>query len=816
MKTVIKMKSFVSLIMSVLLVAGTFLGCLTYGFTPTIEFDLNESEGEFNYGACGYLYGMAQEEVPSKEVVKSLRISSSSQKVIGGLQHPIGDIDNVSPNLENSDYNVVYLQDVYPTWYYCHEEINRMREAGNYDSEAFVRENFLPQVREKVEMLSGKDYSDSIVYCLYNECDNTVWFGSEHPDGWLMFDDAAKQRFYSAWKEAYELVRSIDPDALIGGPGYCDYDIYEITDFLTYCKENGCLPDVMIYHELGPTSSMWWEDHVKEYREAEKELGIDPLVIIVTEYGTMEECGAPAAMLHYMRAIENSGTYGNVAYWRLADNLCDTCAYANIPNPQWWLYKWYSDFSGARIKGKLLDILHSDAANVIKYRRDAFHLSKLDALGGYDAEEKRADIICCGAEYDFQIALKNVRRNIGKKVKVSVEAVTFEGISGEVLSPAVISEYETGVTGTLKIGLNGTDKDAVYHITVKEADGVTRETDALPLRYEFENGTLLGNAYTYDSAYATTGNIQGMCGGFENEGDGISLDFDVPEDGDYEISLVFGKANDGPSPSDRHGGKAFMTVDGEESTVSFHNTIKSEYTDKYTFTKHLGKGKHSIKLMHCDGTFVLDSLLLRKSEEREIYCEYDRKNAEHLVIAPADGYYRFDLDGSVRYLKYGLNYIDFSSDAKNSVTAEYSEDLITVTPEEMALTGSAEKAEGIRGRYITGISSDSGEAAFTVTAPESGRYAVTLTYANNEEGGAHAYNVDIIEEYVTVNVNGTVSEIWCTSTYSSDTYRTAVGYIDLNEGENAVVLSNDGHNRFNNLTSHSPDISKVCINKAVK
>jgi hypothetical protein len=69
-----------------------------------------------------------------------------------------------------------------------------------------VRERFLPQVAEKITLLREKDYADRLVICPYNEADNAVWFGTPSEDGtWLMFDDAAKLRFYEAWKETYEL-----------------------------------------------------------------------------------------------------------------------------------------------------------------------------------------------------------------------------------------------------------------------------------------------------------------------------------------------------------------------------------------------------------------------------------------------------------------------------------------------------------------------------------------------------------------------------------------------------------------------------------
>ncbi|MBO4894748.1 MAG: hypothetical protein J5562_07525 [Clostridia bacterium] len=802
-------------IRSFFIALGLALACLPYLFTPTIEFDLNNISGDVSSRACGYLYGLAQEDVPSAEAVKTLEISSVSQKVYKGLQHPIGDVDDVSARLDSCDYIVVYLQDSYSTWYYAHAEIDEMRRAGTYDCVDFVDNDFLPKVREKVSAVSAKPYSDRIVYCPYNECDNTVWFGSPQPEGWLAFDEAARGRFYDAWKKTYNEIRAINPNALIGGPGYCDYDIFEITDFLGYCKENSCLPDVMIYHELNDKSSLFWQDHVEEYRSEEKALGIDELPIIVTEYGCMFECGAPQYMLHYISSIEKSGTYGNVAYWRLADNLCDTVTNANCPNSCWWLYKWYCDMEGGLIDSQLRDVLHSDFANTIKYARDRFHCAQLDGMGAYDESEKTVSIICGGCDYDFQLALKNVKNKIGGKVRVKVEAVTFEGLTGEVMSPAVIEDCAANASGTLKIKIASPDKEAVYHVTVSAADEEHDELSAMPERFEFESGTLLGTAYTYDSAYATTGDINGMCGGFEKPGDGITLNFTVPEDGDYELSLVYGKANDGRTPADRVSAEALMTLDGSEETVLFKNTIKSEYTDKYTFTRHLGAGAHTITLMHGEGTFVLDSLLVRKNAEAPVYSQYEKEYGEYLVIAPEDGYYEFSSDSSVRYLKKGFNYVETQGE-NLTVTRAFSEDYAVVSLDSLTLSEGAE-IKAVGGRYaLGGITSEGGGASFTVNAEKAGKYALTFTYSNNEEGGVHDYNVDIIEEYITVKTGDEETNAWCVNTYSDYRTLTKVVYIDLTAGENEITLYNSGFNRFNSRVATSPYIYAITVNPYVK
>lgn len=819
---------------------------IPYAFAPTLEVDAAVCEDEISTRATGYLYGIAQSGVPSEAMVESLDISSVSQKVIGGLQHPIGDVDDVSGQLGSCDYIVVYLQDSYDTWYYCHEQINRMRQDGTYDPMEFTRNDFLPRVKEKTEILSAKDYSDRVVYCLFNETDNAVWYGTPSEDGtWLMFDESARKRFYQAWKEAYDLVKSIDPDALIGGPGYCDYNYEEIKEFLEFCKANSCLPEIMIYHELGVTSSLFWQDHVDEYRSMEKELGIAKLPVIITEYGTMEECGAPSDMLHYMVKIEESGVYGNVAYWRLANNLCDTAADNNSPNSNWWLYRWYADMEGSRLKTKIIDIPHSDFANVIKYNRDEFHYSQLTGLSSMNKEKDEITVICGGSDYTSDVVIKNLSEtNIGKNVNVKIEAVYYEGLSGTVFEPYTIKEYSQKIpfTGKLKISLSSMDSSAVYRITVTtcgDAPYKLYENTSLPVRYEFEDGELLGTAYTYDSAYATTGQISGMVGGLEKDGDGVKITFSVPESGEYLLSIIYGNSNDGNSPDERVDSQCIFNIDGKESTLSFPNTIKSEYTDKYEIKTHLEKGSHTLTLFHKNGTFVVDSMLVEPFAERKsisVIPDADRTQngvVSFLAVSPYDGYFKitasadaaFAVDGAYGatsgkaatvYLRRGLNYIDFK--APNGIECSISPTeekgfSVTVKADTMRLDGSAFVNEN---GCVDGISAESGKASFIVNAPKSGSYRLTLTYSNNDEGGVHAYNVDLIERFVTLSINGEAQNIWCRNTYSWDTFKTVTADIELQEGENTVILSNDGSTVFNGRTPEAPIIAQITVNETVK
>ena len=831
------MSKFISLILSLFTALSLMAEGLPYFFQPVIEIDAAMSMGDVSSRASGYLYGIAQSNVPDSAMTESVDIASISQKVIGGLQHPIGDVDNASPALGNCDYITVYLQDCFDTWYYCHDEIWQMRKAGTYDHMDFVRTRFLPQVSEKVTELSKKDYADKLVYCIYNEADNGVWFGTMSDDGtWLMFDDAAKERFYQAWKETYDLVKSIDPDAKIGGPGNCDYDSYEIKHFLEFCKANSCIPDVMIYHELGETSSLYWQDHVDDYRRIEKELGIAQLPIIVTEYGTMYECGAPADMLKYVVKIENSGVYGNMAYWRLANNLNDTAADNNSPNSNWWLFRWYADMEGSLLKSKIIDVLHSDFANVIKYGYDEFHYGKFTGIASLNDNKDEINVICGGCDYTGNVVFKNLNEtNLGKKVNIRIESVYFEGISGVVTKPYVVHEYTDTVTfGKLRVKIENIDPTAIYRIVITEADGDIERKEVLPVRYEFEHGARSGGSYTYDSAYATTGELQGMVGGLENIGDSVTVNFDIPESGYYDLKLIYGNSNDGTKPDDRCDTLALMNIDGTTEEIAFPNTIKSEYTDKMTFVRYFEKGSHTINLAHKKGTFVVDSMLIvPHSSDKSVYALYDsdRTNSSvksFLAVSPDDGFYEinigvtadFEVDGAeyradngkaLVYLRRGLNYIDIKTSENvecNIVESENKGFTASIDADEMSLDGAA-----LCGDYVDGISSLGGTASFKVTVPESGSYRMTLAYANNDEGGVHSYNVDLIERYVTVETNGETQTLWCRNTYSWDTVKTVTINLDLEAGENEIVLSNDGSVKFNGTDSYAPHIYGVTVNR---
>lgn len=812
------MSHIMSFIISIILMVES----IPLMWVPTLTVDVSKELAPVSTRATGFLYGLAEEGVPSKAITDSLDISSVSQKVPDGLQHPTGDISHVAPQLDECDYTVVYLQDSYSTWYYCHDEIMEMRKNGTYDWKKFITESYFPLIKEKVELLKDAEYKDKLVYCIYNECDNAVWFGN-YIDGNVHYDDIGRQNFYEAWKMTYDYVKSLDADAVIGGPGFCDYETVKMEGFMDYCAANNCVPEIMIYHELAWWSIPDWHMHVEDYRRIENKLGIAALPIIVTEYGTMEDCGNPTTMLHYVIAMEKSGVYGNMAFWRLSNNLNDTVADDNSPNSNWWLYRKYAEMDG--------NLLETTSKTQDKYN----YRERFDGIASISDNKKEINIIASGSDSKRAVKLKGLgKTELGNEVNVKVECVYYEGLTGIVSSPVVLRQYNADPSlGTLNISIPGTDNDAVYFITVSQADNnspVTRNGN-IPVRYEFEDGKLLGSAYTYDSAYATTGETEGMCGGFENEGDGVKITVNAKTAGLYSLKLIYGNSNDGKTKDDRDFTKAVFSVDGKKSEILFPNTIKSEYTDCYEMKLELGYGKHEIILSHGEGTFVLDSLIMSLCEEGEEITVLEDGNNTFYAVAPYDGYYTVDTmnfftasvdgadcrfaQGESVYLRRGLNEIVTAKNApsfslKKGGSSSFSE---KISAEDMTLLqGATLEKDKYGNAYISNISSKNGQAEFTVNAPKSGYYRVTLNYANNLEGGYHAYNVDLIEALLTVSTNGESQDIFCRNTYSLYTYKTLTFNLMLEEGKNTVILSNSGNTLFAGNESFAPRIESLTVN----
>lgn len=118
---------------------------------------------------------------------------------------------------------------------------------------------------------------------------------------------------------------------------------------------------------------------------------------------------------------------------------------------------------------------------------------------------------------------------------------------------------------------------------------------------------------------------------------------------------------------------------------------------------------------------------------------------------------------------------------------------------------------------------ESNYAEVTVDASAAGVYSLGITYSNDEPAPVmlkadgttyvHPYNVDLVERYMQVSVNGGEPEtVYFRNTYSWDSYRTVEVLVTLEEGENTIRFYNDNSYQFSSLVnSTAPVISNLTI-----
>lgn len=866
------------------LIIGIAVGCLYSLNRPSVTFDFSQKTGLVTNGASGFLYGFAEPDIPSREIAESIGVSTLSTKAYGGLQHPVGDVNQVADTFLQAGGKqiIVYTQDMYDTWYYQFDSLEQYHE----------------RVHQTVTETAKTDYADKVVYCIYNEMDNGEWFGdfSKHEN---------RVKTYEAWKATYTLVRSIDPNAKIGGPGYKRYDSDDIKEFLEYCKTENCLPDTMIWHELGTNSLYMFEDHFADYDKLCTELQIGKMPVCISEYGLMETNGIPGESVKWISRIENAKAEGCVAYWRLANNLSDTVTDDVTPNSNWWAYHWYANMTGQTVSFESKDLFQSNMGKFLTFRSKGLKYKGFTGLSTIDESKRQIQILAGGSNRDSDIVLENLDTTEAfkdaKSVCVTAEYVDYKGLSTPVYRPQdAFQRFLPVENGTVKIELNDILYTQCYRLTVTPLKVEYENTDALSIapyekdavmamhRYEAEDAKLFGTAAVNENVpYAASEGKMVYLNSTEESGAEFTVD--IPESGFYDFDLVYGNGanstqyNEDGSIADKGERTAVnlqIFIDGEPlfSERALPSTIKDDYTDCISFSNldELSAGKHTIRLTLGKNTSVnqtlsFDFLDVTYQEERDgslpTYCEhilspakkyFDNETA-FFVLSMTNGYtdcsFMSDapptalaLNGTVLenvpfaqwkdglyectvYLRKGINRISINTENAECTELFWfrsKENLTDYFAEDFTLTGSAKLVTSEHGAYreseaallgncISNITSDAeGSASVRYTAPQAGYYNILFFYTNNEEGGTHDYNVDLIEEYLTLSINGKKQgNYYFRNTYSWKNLNTKSVNVYLDAGENLLTISNDGNYKFNGKTMTAPRISRVVISPTV-
>ena len=805
-------------VLSLVIIAGIAFMIIK---VPTLTIDFSQ-QSDLTGRAAGFLYGMAENDVPTAEITESIGINTLATKPAGGLQHPIGDVNQVAETFTEAggEYLFIYTQDMYDTWYYQFDSLELYNE----------------RVKKTVTEMENSEYKDKLVYCIYNEMDNGAWFG----DHWV---EENRYKFYDAWASTYNVVKEINPDAKIAGPGHCGYNYDWNKEFLTYCKENNCLPDMFVWHELAgePNYSIYWMEYrFEEFYKTCDELGLSHMPICISEYGLMQTNGIPGESVKWISRLEADNIYGCVAYWRLANNLAETVADDVTPNSNYWVYKFYADMKGKELEVTEWDLFHSNIGNWLKGKYPLFNKGFI-GMASFDEAENKFYVLAGGSAEDSKIKIENIDEKYfknGDKVTVKVTYVDFKGLGGAVCSPEECMTEVCKVSGNaIKFTLPCEAESQAYFIEITPYDNEEEsENENRTVRYEAEDAVFTGNAWIPEwISYASSKGL--VVKGLDKDSS-IEFMVDVDKAGTYDLDIVY--ANGGVEAG-RITADAQISINGAEQIIEFPSSIKDEYMECVTILADLKKGKNTVHInVLNDAVLTLDFVDVSPFDDTNpdvYFAPLKSRNADKnenawSVIVKNDGYYKLSYTDNrlpdavngvtykeeIKYLHRGYNKTVLDNNLSLAKIEAYeTAPLVTIKPADMTIHNGATLEDDEKtssGKRIGWIASDMGSyATFNVNVKEAGYYNFTIEYSNNEEGGFHAYNVDLIERYITFTVNGeNRGNYFFRSTYSWETYKTKTVVLYLESGNNEIKLSNDGSYSFNNRVTYAPNIGDIQVN----
>ncbi|MFJ3800037.1 carbohydrate-binding protein [Streptomyces sp. NPDC090088] len=318
-----------------------------------------------------------------------------------------------------------------------------------------------------------------------NGYDVYSWIPWNEPD--LQWNTTARPytRFLKTFDVAHDTMKAINSSQRIQGPELSSYSYSRLTAFLTYCKTNGCLPDILSWHEL-TSAPADVEAHTAQIRTWMSDNGIAPMPIAITEYqGTgygdsnAYNVGQNVSWLARMeRARSNGLAFGLYSAWEWVGSDSSfvatlgnaTTAEATLPRGVWWNYNAYKEMTG-------------DLVGVIS-------AAGLEAFGSSDPATRRATFLVGNqdsASKKITLSLNNLDSasylTRGGKIHLTAEAVSN---SATLTAPAqVIDADYTVKDSALSVDLPSLAGYGAYRISLSSATSAaptySYEAESLPV-----------------------------------------------------------------------------------------------------------------------------------------------------------------------------------------------------------------------------------------------------------------------------------------------------------------------------------------------
>jgi hypothetical protein len=409
----------------------------------------------------------------------------------------------------------------------------------------------------------------------------TNWYGIEpwnEPDG--TWNDSNGNFNSALWKPTYDTIRANDPDFKIVGPCYSYYNHNRMSDFLSYCLANNCLPDIISWHELSGIQNV--SNNLNDYRELEASLGISPLPISINEYCDADHSleGQPGSLGAFIGKFERYKVdSAQITWWFVPHpgRLGSLLATDTQKGAGWYFMKWYGDMTGNMVN---VSVANEASAN-------------MDGAACVDNDNEYISCILGGQNSGtVNVNFTNLPSFIGANASVKVEKVDW--VSKDTVSNGTnvvsISTYPVN-NGQVTVTIPNTNASSGYRIYITPGTNSTGGTS-----YEAENGVRSNGAIVQNNSACSGGANVGYLGGGTGSSNGTVVinNVNVPTAGTYNMTIYY------LSGETR---TVYVTANnGSWYGVNCPGTNSWTSVASVTTTVNLNAGNNTIKLDNGSGT----------------------------------------------------------------------------------------------------------------------------------------------------------------------------------------------------------------------
>ncbi len=578
----------------------------------------DRSLGQVFHGAAGALYAVSEPNVPDINLLLPIKPSHISQKPPNGIQHATGDALRVADYFFEAGGEAVniVMQDYYQHWYYP------SRTAEEYINEAVIP--VVTAVKAFKEQWAaqhpGQNPDEKFIYIPFNEPEQN---NTRYPQ--LLADNqtgkSSRAVFNSDWLAVTKKIKELDPGAVISGVNLTQYGARVFEDFVPYCVENDCLPEIISWHMLWDKAFNQAASNITTFRAVEaksteryKELYPDrplpfPLKVDINEYAQTSEIAVGGSLINYIARYDELKMNSMLPYWNTSNSYGSLLAGQNEPNGAWWLYKWYADMIGGDM-GKVA--VASSRNDNDPYGPGLYGLSSIQD------DKKQVSFAFGGTKGDSKIVFNNLTGNANspaflagaEQVHVTVWHAGYTGLTGFLVEPTQIIDRNYEVkNGSVTLDVKLDDYTSAYFAVITPAVQSTPQ-EVWFSRYEAEEaqvrtGVSLVDHYPRKSTGRSASNGQ-YVEGIKNQDSAVKwTNITVPTDGSYRLDMIGGSGATASLRNQSNTGNANQRINSEwfikiDDKPAFKAVLRADYSFQLlggnTVFVDLEKGTHSLSI----------------------------------------------------------------------------------------------------------------------------------------------------------------------------------------------------------------------------